>query len=103
MEVTDAAPTGWDQDSQTLYVHESGVRIERRLYRDKEGWFLVPADLDRAVIKFPPDGEGLAQAFAAFAKGVLAPQRPDSKKAAEESEEASEEPTDEDAEDQGDE
>ena len=66
-------PPGWEQDSQTLYVHSSRVRIELRMYRKKEGWVLVPVDLDRAVIEFPPTGEGLEQAFGAFVKGALEP------------------------------
>lgn len=66
-------PEGWEQDSDTLYLHVSGVRIERRVYRNKEGWVLVPVDLDRAVVEFPPDGDGLSAAFAAFAKGALGP------------------------------
>lgn len=66
-------PVGWEQDSHTLYLHESGVRIERRIYRNKEGWILVPVDLDRAVLEFSPNSVGLDQAFAAFAGGALAP------------------------------
>jgi hypothetical protein len=66
-------PEGWTQDSHTLYLHSSGVRIERRVYRSKEGWVLVPVDLDRAVVEFAPNSDGLGQAFAAFAEGVLGP------------------------------
>jgi len=66
-----AIPDGWVQDSPTLYLHESGVRIERRLYRQKEGWVLVPVELDRKVQEFAPDAEGLAKAFAAFREGFL--------------------------------
>jgi hypothetical protein len=68
-----AAPDGWDQESETLYLHRSGVRIERMIYRKKEGWVLVPVDLDRPVIEFPPSSEGLEHAFAAFSKGILDP------------------------------
>jgi hypothetical protein len=66
-------PVGWEQDSHTLYLHSSGVRIERRIYKNKEGWVLVPVDLDRAVLEFNPNSVGLEQAFAAFAGGALAP------------------------------
>jgi hypothetical protein len=31
------APEGWEKESDTLYLHPSGVRIERRIYRKKEG------------------------------------------------------------------
>lgn len=68
-----AIPEGWERDSETLYLHSSGVRIERRVYRNKEGWVLVPVDLDRPVVEFPPDADGLNRAFAAFAKGALGP------------------------------
>lgn len=68
-----AIPEGWDQDSHTLYLHPSGVRIERRVYRSKESWILVPVDLDQAVLEFTPNSEGLGLAFAAFAGGSLSP------------------------------
>ena len=64
-------PEGWQQDSHTLYLHTSGVRIERRIYKNKEGWMLVPVDLDRAVAEFAPNSEGLDQAFAAFAESEV--------------------------------
>jgi hypothetical protein len=66
-------PEGWSQDSHTLYLHPSGVRIERRIYRQKEGWVLVPVDLDQAVAEFTPNTDGLALAFAAFADGMFNP------------------------------
>lgn len=66
-------PEGWVADSQTLYLHASGVRIERMNYKKKEGWVLVPVDLDQKVMEFSPDREGLEGAFAAFAKGGLDP------------------------------
>jgi hypothetical protein len=68
-----AAPEGWEQDSPALFLHSSGVRIERRIYRQKDGWFLVPVDLDQAVAEFAPDPEGLALAFSAFAGGMFNP------------------------------
>lgn len=68
-----AIPEGWVADSQTLYLHSSGVRIERMTYRKKEGWVLVPVDLDQKVMEFSPDRAGLEGAFAAFAEGGLDP------------------------------
>ena len=67
------APAGWERESETLYLHPSGVRIERRIYRKKEGWVLVPVDLDRKVLEFTPDDAGLEQAFAAFDQGAMTP------------------------------
>jgi hypothetical protein len=73
------SPKGWKSLSDTLFVNADGVRIERRLYREKEGWFLIPAELSQDVIGFDPTPEGRDQAFAAFASGVLA--KPGKKKA----------------------
>jgi len=67
---------GWTRDSETLYLHSSGVRIERRIYRGREGWILVPVDLDRAVVEFRPDAGGMEKAFAAFATGCLQAEQP---------------------------
>lgn len=67
------ASEGWERDSDTLYLHSSGVRIERRAYRYKEGWFLIPVDLDQAVLEFSPDEDGLAHAFAAFSRACSEP------------------------------
>jgi hypothetical protein len=66
-------PPGWERDSETLYLHADGARIERRVYRKVEGWILVPAELDRAALTFPPDDAGRAAAFAAFAADAAAP------------------------------
>lgn len=74
LEMDILVPDGWERNSDTLYLHGSGVRIERRAYRKREGWILVPVDLDRAVLEFPPVDEGLQRAFAAFAAGALEPE-----------------------------
>ena len=42
------------------------------MYREREGWFLIPTDLAQEVIFFDPTPEGRDQAFAAFAEGLLA-------------------------------
>lgn len=68
-------PKGWERESDTLFIHHTGVRIERRVYREKEGWFLIPTDLDQEVLGFDPTPEGRDQAFAAFAEGKLKPAR----------------------------
>jgi len=64
-------PKGWEKDSDKLFIHETGIRIQRMTYKGKDGWFLVPVDLDAAVIEFEPTKEGCDKAFEAFAKGVL--------------------------------
>jgi len=40
-------------------------------YKGKDGWFLVPVDLDAAVVEFEPTKEGCDKALEAFAKGAL--------------------------------
>lgn len=65
-------PKGWSHESDALFINAAGVRIERRVYREKEGWFLIPAELAQDVLYFDPTPEGRDQAFAAFAEGVLA-------------------------------
>lgn len=64
-------PKGWEKDSDKLFIHETGIRIARMTYKGKDGWFLVPVDLDAAVLEFEPTPEGRDKAFEAFAKGVL--------------------------------
>jgi hypothetical protein len=64
-------PKGWEKDSDKLFIHETGIRIQRMMYKGKDGWFLVPVDLDAAVVEFEPTPEGRDKAFEAFAKGAL--------------------------------
>ena len=72
-----STPKGWDKDSDKLFIHDTGVRIQRMTYKGKEGWFLVPVDLDAAVLEFEPTPEGRDKAFEAFAKGAIpSPRKP---------------------------
>ena len=71
-------PKGWDKDSDKLFIHESGVRIQRMAYKGKEGWFIVPVDLDQPVVEFEPTPEGRDKAFESFAKGAI-PAKPKKK------------------------
>jgi hypothetical protein len=64
-------PKGWEKDSDKLFIHETGIRIARMTYKGKDGWCLVPVDLDAAVLEFDPTPEGRDKAFEAFAKGAL--------------------------------
>lgn len=64
-------PKGWKRESETAYAHGTDARIERRVYRGQEGWFLIPPDLDQEVLCFAPTSEGRDGAFAAFAAGKL--------------------------------
>jgi hypothetical protein len=69
--MSSATPKGWEKDSDKLFIHNSGVRIQLMTYRQKEGWYLVPTDLDQPVVEFEPTPEGRQKAFEAFAAGVL--------------------------------
>lgn len=64
-------PKGWEKESDKLFIHETGVRIARQTYKGKDGWYLIPVDLDAAVVEFEPTPEGRDKAFEAFAKGAL--------------------------------
>src|SRR5258706_5156155 len=64
-------PKGWEKDSDKLFIHETGVRIARQTYKGKDGWYLIPVDLDAVVVEFEPTPEGRDKAFEAFAKGAL--------------------------------
>ena len=65
------APKGWDKESETLFIHDSGTRIEKRTYREKEGWFIIPVDLDQEVVGYDPTPEGRDKAFQDFAEGKI--------------------------------
>ena len=65
------APKGWDKESETLFIHDSGTRIEKRSYREKEGWFIIPVDLDQEVVGYDPTPEGRDKAFQDFAEGKI--------------------------------
>jgi hypothetical protein len=101
-------PKGWDKESETLFIHSSGVRIQRMAYKGKDGWYLVPTDLDQPVVEFEPTPEGREKAFESFAKGALEVKPKKAKTAAkgkaaaappEEAEEAEEKDDEEDEED----
>src|SRR6185295_3618803 len=64
-------PKGWEKDSDKLFIHETGIRIARMIYKGKDGWFLVPVDLDAVVLEFEPTPEGRDKVFEAFTKGAL--------------------------------
>ena len=100
-------PKAWEKDSDKLFIHESGVRIQQSTYHGTDGWILVPTDLDQPVVQFEPTEDGRDKAFAAYAEGVLKPPSkrkkaaPRKKKAAAKVKKESEEEKDEDEEDDG--
>lgn len=75
-----ALPEGWSRESEALYIHTSGLRIERMTYRGSEGWYLVPVDLDVPPLRFEPTSEGEAKAFEAYASNAIKMAPPPKKK-----------------------
>ena len=61
------APKDWEKDSDNRFIHDSGVRIQKMTYKGKDGWFIVPLEIEEAVVEFAPTAAGRDQAFAAFA------------------------------------
>lgn len=57
--------TGWEKDSNDLYIHHTGARVTRQ-YKGEHGWFLIPASLDAKVTKFEPSDSGIIAAFKAY-------------------------------------
>jgi len=66
-----ATPRDWSKESDTLYIHDNGTRIAKTTYQHKDGWFLMPVDLDLPVLEFPATDAGREQAFEAYEKGAL--------------------------------
>ena len=66
-------PEDWEKDSQTCYVHKTLIRVESMKYKGKEGWCLIPTDLDQPVQEFDPTNEGVDKAFEAFASRAEPP------------------------------
>lgn len=64
-------PKGWTRENDTLFIHTSGVRIQRMTYRGNDGWYIVPTDLDEPLIRFDPTGDGQVKAFEAYANNAL--------------------------------
>ena len=64
-------PKGWSRENEKLYIHTTGVRIQRMTYRGNDGWYIVPVDLDQPLIPFDATSEGQEKAFEAYATGAL--------------------------------
>lgn len=92
------APKDWEKDSDNRFIHESGVRIQRMSYKGKDGWYIVPLEIETAVVGFDPTAEGRDQAFAAFAQSAPAAKPKKAKPAPARKAPAAAEPKDEEAE-----
>ena len=61
---------GWDRESEDLFIHESGARISKSVYRGKQAWWFFPASLDVQAVEHAPTDEGRDQAFATSEKEI---------------------------------
>ena len=61
------AVEGWSKESDYLYIHASGARIERRGYPGRPGWYLMFPGERGTSRRFEPTTYGCDQAFIAFA------------------------------------
>ena len=59
--------SSWVRESEYLFVHRSGARIERRGYPSTPGWYLVPQAGQEHHHRFEPTPQGCDDAFIAFA------------------------------------
>ena len=61
-------PKNWSKESEDLFIHKSDYRVQRRTYQGKEGWFLIPPDLDTPPLPFAMTPQGRDEAFDYFSK-----------------------------------
>ena len=61
---------GWDRESEELFIHDSGARISRTMYRGKMAWWYFPVSLDTSAVEHAPTDEGRADAFATSVKDL---------------------------------
>ena len=60
----------WDKESADLFIHDSGARISKTVYRGKMAWWFFPASLDSPAVEYAPTDEGRDEAFAVSVKGL---------------------------------
>ena len=54
----------WDRESADLFIHDTGARISKSLYRGKVAWWFFPASLDSPAVEHPATDAGRDEAFA---------------------------------------
>ena len=68
--MTQKLPKDWTKEDDELFVYKDGTRIHKTTYNSKQGWFLIPVDLDETVIEYADTEEGRDLAFEEFTKKV---------------------------------
>ncbi len=63
---TDLISRPWTRQSEYIFVHRTGARIERRGYPVTPGWYLVPDKNSPDAQRYDPTPQGCDEAFIAF-------------------------------------
>ena len=63
-------PKDWTREDDELFVYKDGTRIHKTTYNSKQGWFMIPVDLDETVIEYADTEEGRDLAFDEFTQKV---------------------------------
>ncbi len=63
-------PKDWTKEDDELFVYKDGTRIHKTTYNSKQGWFMIPVDLDETVIEYADTDEGRDLAFEEFTQKV---------------------------------
>lgn len=63
-------PKDWTKEDSELYIYKDGTRITKTTYNSKQGWFLMPADLDETVLEYEDTDEGKNLAFEEFTQKI---------------------------------
>ena len=56
----------WTRQSEDVYIHRTGARIERRGFPAEAGWYLVSPQRGQTHQRFLPTTQGCDDAFIAF-------------------------------------
>ena len=63
-------PKDWTKEDNELFIYKDGTRIHKTTYNSKQGWFLIPADLDESVVEYEDNDDGRDLAFEQFTKKI---------------------------------
>ncbi len=63
-------PKDWTKENSDLYIYKDGTRIHKTTYNSKQGWFLIPVDLDETVVEYSDSTEGRDLAFEEFTQKI---------------------------------
>ena len=63
-------PKDWTKENGDLFIYKDGTRIHNTTYNSKQGWFMIPSDLDETVLEYEDSTEGRDLAFDEFTQKV---------------------------------